>query len=225
MKVSFFRFPVRALVFGSLLVGTTQCSVSERVKEKPSEKASISASSSEDEAREDQAYGLMQYRLNFMDEARLGGQDILFVRQASDLTSPQQAKLQAALQSGSLPLRLRMRVYARNASKETIRLQQFDYQLVLDGRELLAGRTADSTEVEPSSIITVPIAVDFNVTPSLLHGSTPAAFAAGLTDFTGSARRLTMRVRPVYISTTGRITQSDDYQDISLVTAKRTAKQ
>ena len=221
MKISSLLLSVRVLAFGTLLIVTNACSVSEQVKESPSGKAASS------EARENQAYELVQYRLNFMDEARLGGQDILFVRQSTDLTSAQQAKLQTALQAGTLPLRLRlrMRVYARNASKENIKLQKLDYQLLLDGRELAAGSTGANIELESSAIETLPVAVDLNVPADRVAGSTPAAFAVNLADFTGTTRRLIMRIRPTYMGAGGRISQPTNFQSIELVTAKRTAKQ
>ena len=225
METSSVLITARVLVLGALLVGTSQCSVSEQVKDAPSTPGANSGrppvQSPKDIERENKSYEQVLYRLNFMDEARLGGQDILFVRQASDLTSPQQAKLQTALQSGVLPLKMLMRVYARNSSKENIQLKQLDYQLLLDGKEWLSGRTGAAVEIEPSTIVTLPIEVDMNVTPAILKGSTPAAFVAGLTDFTGANRRLTMVIRPSYESTAGRITQPEDYKPIELITAKR----
>ena len=207
------------------LLFLTSCSVSEKVNDSPSQKSMSMAPPAESPKvleRENKSYDLVQYRLNFMDEARLGGQDILFVQQAADLTSPQQTKLQAALQSGALPLRLRMRLYARNASKEPIQLKQLDYQLLLDGKEWVSGRTGTATEMEASSIVTLPVDIDLNVTPSLLKGSTPAAFAAGLTDFTGPNRRLNMVIRPSYESASGRVSQPmDDFTAVELVTKKR----
>lgn len=224
MHSYFFSRPAGIFALGLLLAFTTQCSVSEQVKDAPSTRSTSIGRPVESPTtvlRENKAYDQVQYRLNFVDEARLGGQDILFARQAADLTSPQQAKLQAALQSGSLPLRLRMRVYARNPSPENIQLQQVDYLLKLDGKEWVSGRTGDATELEGGSIITLPVAVDLNVTPSLLHGSTPAAFAAGLADFGGSARRLQMLIRPIYESSTGRTYRAEDFVPIELVTTKR----
>lgn len=216
MKSTSYLFPARVLALGALLATTTQCSVSEQVKESPSSKSATA------EERENQAYSQIQYRLNFMDEARLGGQDILFVRQASDLTPPQQAKLQTALQAKNLPLKLRMRIFARNPSPVALQLKQLDYQVLLDGRELTSGVTGANTELESSAIITLPVAVDLNVPADRLSGSTPAAFATNLADFGGSARRLTMRIRPVYTSVSGRVAQPTDFQPIELVTAKRT---
>ncbi|GAC1597674.1 MAG: hypothetical protein NVS3B25_22910 [Hymenobacter sp.] len=122
----------------ALLAGPTACSVSEQVNDSPGGKSGLSA----DQLKEAKAYELMEYRLNFVDEARLAGQDILFVRQPTDLTAPQQAKLQTALQAGNLPLRLRLRIFARNPSKENLQLKQLDYQVLLDGRELTTGSTA-----------------------------------------------------------------------------------
>jgi hypothetical protein len=225
MKLLTPLFPVRFLALGAFLLATASCSVSEQVKDAPSTGTANTgrppAQSPKEIERENKSYEQVLYRLNFVDEARLGGQDILFVRQASDLTSPQQAKLQAALQSGALPLKMRMRVYARNSSKENIQLKQLDYQLLLDGKEWLSGRTGAAVDIEPSSIVTLPVNVDMNLTPAMLKGSTPAAFAAGLADFTGTNRRLTMVIRPSYESTTGRVTKNDDYQPIELITAKR----
>lgn len=209
--------PARILALSTLLFAINACSVSDQVKESPSSKTGSNSL----EQRENQAYGQVQYRLNFMDEARLGGQDILFVRQAADLTSPQQAKLQTALQAGNLPLRLRMRVYARNPSPLSLQLKQLDYQLLLDGKELTSGSTGSNTELESSAIVTLPVAVDLNVPADRTKGSTPAAFATNLADFTGSGRRITLRIRPAYVSASGRVSQSSEFTPIELVTAKR----
>jgi hypothetical protein len=215
MKFSSLLRPTRVLTFGALLLTATACSVSEQVKDKPTGKNASA------EALENEAYTLMQYRLNFMDEAKLGGQDILFVRQASDLTSPQQAQLQTALKKGILPLHLKMRVYARNPSPTTVQLKQLDYKLLLDGKELTTGTTGLNTQLESSAIETLPVNVDINVKPTQLNGSTPAAFAAGFTDFTAANRRLTMQIRPMYVGASGRQVPPTDFETVELVTAKK----
>ncbi|GAB3571924.1 hypothetical protein [Hymenobacter daeguensis] len=215
MKVSSLLLPARALALGTLLVAANACSVSEQVKDKPTGK-NVSV-----EAMENEAYTLMQYRLNFVDEAKLGGQDILFVRQAADIASPQQEQLQAALKKGMLPLQLRMRVYARNPSVTSVQLKQLDYKLLLDGKELTSGVTGINTELEASAIETLPIAVNMNVKPAQLAGSTPAAFAAGLTDFTAANRRLTVQIRPLYVGANGRQAPASAFETVQLVTAKK----
>ena len=218
MKVPASPFSARLLALGALFFCVASCSVSEQVKDSPSGK------SAPNEARENQAYDQILYRLNFMDEARLAGQDILFVRQAQDLTSPQQTKMQAALQAGTLLLKLRLRLYARNSSKDDVQLKQLDYQVLLDGKALAAGITGANTTLESSAIITLPVAVDLNVPAERTAGSTPAAFAAGLADFTGSGRRLTMRIRPTYVSASGRESQPSDFMPVELVTNKTTTR-
>ena len=215
MKFSSLLSPVRALALGSLLIAAASCSVSEQVKDKPSGKNASA------EALENEAYTLMQYRLNFVDEAKLGGQDILFVRQASDITSPDQAKLQTALTSGNLPLHLKMRVYARNPSVTSVQLKQLDYKLLLDGKELTAGTTGANTQLEASAIETLPINIDLNVKPDQLNGSTPAAFAAGFTDFTAANRRLVVQLRPQYVGASGRQVPGIDFTPAELVTKKK----
>ena len=208
-------FPARALALGALLIAADSCSVSEQVKDKPTGK-NVSA-----EALENEAYTLMQYRLNFVDEAKLGGQDILFVRQASDVTSGQQAQLQTALTKGNLPLQLKMRVYARNPSVTSVQLKQLDYKLLLDGKELTTGTTGVNTQLEASAIETLPINIDLNVKAEQLNGSTPAAFAAGFTDFTAANRRLTVQIRPMYVGASGRQVPASAFEPIQLVTAKK----
>ena len=215
MKFSSRLSPTRTLVLGSLLIAATSCSVSEQVKDKPSGKK-VSA-----EAMENEAYSLIQYRLNFIDGATLGGQDILFVRQASDIASPQQAQLQAALQKGNLPLHLTMRVYASNPSVTSVRLKQLDYKLLLDGKELTAGITGVDNQLEARAIETLHIAVDINVKAAQLNGSTPAAFAAGFTDFTAANRRLTVQIRPMYIGASGRQVPASAFETVQLVTVKK----
>ena len=215
MKVSSLLSPARALALGSLLIAAASCSVSEQVKDKPSGKRASA------EALENESYTLMQYRLNFVDEAKLGGQDILFVRQASDIASAQQAQLQADLKKGNLPLHLKMRVYARNPSATNVQLKQLDYKLLLDGKELTAGTTGVGTQLEASAIETLPLNVDINVKPVQLKGSTPAAFAAGFTDFTAANRRLTVQIRPMYVGATGRQVPASDFESVQLVTVKK----
>ncbi|HEX8329517.1 MAG TPA: hypothetical protein VF629_18410 [Hymenobacter sp.] len=207
---------MRTLTFGTLLLAAaSSCSVSEQVKDKPTGK-NVSA-----EALENEAYTLMQYRLNFVDEAKLGGQDILFVRQASDIASAQQAQLQTALKKGNLPLQLKMRVYARNASPTNVQLKQLDYKILLDGKELTAGTTGLNAQLEASAIETLPIDVTMNVKPAQLAGSTPAAFAAGFTDFTAANRRLTVQIRPMYVGASGRQVPATAFETVQLVTAKK----
>ncbi|MGY3090407.1 hypothetical protein ACVWYF_003462 [Hymenobacter sp. UYAg731] len=215
MKISSRLFPTRVLALGTLLIAAASCSVSEQVKDKPTGK-NVSA-----EALENEAYTLMQYRLNFVDEAKLGGQDILFVRQAADIASAQQAQLQTALAAGNLPLHLKMRVYARNPSATNVQLKQLDYKLLLDGKELTTGTTGANTQLEASAIETLPINIDMNVKPTQLNGSTPAAFAAGFTDFTAANRRLTVQIRPMYLGASGRQVPASDFETVQLVTAKK----
>ncbi|MDO7852547.1 hypothetical protein [Hymenobacter convexus] len=205
----------RALALGSLLLAAASCSVSEQVKDKPTGK-NVSA-----EALENEAYTLMQYRLNFVDEAKLGGQDILFVRQAADIASLQQEQLQAALKKGNLPLHLKMRVYAKNPSTTSVQLKQLDYKVLLDGKELTTGTTGLNTQLEASAIETLPITVDMNVKPAQLAGSTPAAFAAGFTDFTAANRRLTVQIRPMYVGASGRQVPASNFEPVQLVTVKK----
>ena len=216
MKISSLLLLTRFFTLGTLLIAANACSVSEQVKDKPTGK-NISA-----EALENEAYTLMQYRLNFVDEAKLGGQDILFVRQASDVSSAQQAQLQTALAAGNLPLHLKMRVYARNPSVTSVQLKQLDYKLLLDGKELTAGSTGVNTQLEASAIETLPINIDMNVKADQLGNSTPAAFAAGFTDFTAANHRLMVQIRPLYVGANGRQVPAANFMPAELVTAKRT---
>lgn len=206
--------PVRALALATLLLACTQCSVSEQVKESPSGKNMTA------EALETQAYGQVQYRLNSVDEASLGGQNIVAVRQATDLPAPQQAQLQTALQSGSLPLHLKLRVFARNPSPANLQLRQLDYQLLLDGQELAAGTAARDMTLEASSIQTIPLAVDVALPADKLGAGAPA-FAAGLTDLARPDRRLTLRMRPQYVSASGRAVPPTAFEPVEMVAARR----
>ena len=220
MKTHCQLFTARRLALGILLLTTASCSVSEQVKERPSSRSSATSGLTE-EQRENTAYEQVQFRLNFVDEARLGGQDIMFARTATDLTPAQQTQLQTAAKSGNLPLRLRMRFYARNPGPDSVRLQRLDYQLMLDNRELATGSTGANLLLQGSAIETLPLLVETNAQPRLA-GTTPAAFAAGLADFTSSARRLSVRIRPTFVSAAGRTFQpTPGFMPASLVTVKR----
>jgi hypothetical protein len=217
----------RTLALGLLLLATTQCGMRETISERPggtrTTEASRPAVSPRVERKETRASERIGFGMNLVDDARLADVDIRAIRQAADLSADQQAKLQAAQQSSVVPLRLSLRVYARNPTNAAYKVSMVAYEVRIDDQAVASGTTGTSMVLDPHSIVTLPIVVAANVAPALT-GTTAAAFASGLTDLSGTPPRLTLRVLPTFISPEGHLSQPAEFVVVPIVGPKSPQK-
>ena len=176
------------LVLGSAGLAVSSCGISEQVQQA-------------------KAFKGVDVRLAGVEQATLASVDLTRVRQPSDLTTVQKAALLAGYASRSLPLRLRLNLEFRNPNDETAALNEFDYIALIDGREVAKGRTTQRIEVPANGgVTTAPVEVNSNLRDALNDQTEEslADFVLGLADYDRQPVRLTLRLRPTFITNSGR---------------------
>jgi hypothetical protein len=204
-----------------LLASASQCTMREQISENPSSAAAASARRSapvaRSERKEDRSAERMEFGVNRVDAARLAGVDIQNVQRATDLKPNQLTLLQNAVNKGTIPLRLSLRVYGRNPTPGVLKLSMLAYEVRIDDLPVATGTTGANTVLEPRSIVTLPLDITANVLPAL-RGTSAAAYAAGLADMSGARPRVTVRVLPTFVNQAGRMYQPEEFVAVPVVT-------
>lgn len=170
------------------LTGFSSCGISEQVQQA-------------------KAFKGVDVRLVGVEQATLAGIDVTQVRQPSDLTTVQKAALLAGYASRNLPLRMRVNLEFRNPNDEMAALNELDYIALLDGKQVATGRTTQRIEVAPNGgVTTAPVTLESNLRDAIgdQTDESLANFALGLADGNRQPVRLTLRLKPTFITNSGR---------------------
>jgi hypothetical protein len=146
-------------------------------------------------------------RLASIEQATVAGVDVLRIRKASDLSILDQARLATSYASGNMPLRMRVNLEVRNPNDETAALNELDYIALIDGKQIATGHTTERIEVAPNGgLATVPVTLESNLHEALgkQSGGSLTDFVLGLASQDQQSMRLTLRLRPTFITSNGR---------------------
>jgi hypothetical protein len=161
----------------------------------------------QEQVQQAKAFKNVDVRLASVDQATVGGVNVLNLRQAGDLGTAERALLVAAATAGNLPLRMRVNLEFRNPNSETAALNEFDYIALIDGKEVAKGHTNQRIEVPANgSLVTAPILVESDLRKTLgeQSGESLANFALGLTDRDREPLRFTLKLKPTFITNSGK---------------------
>ncbi|QNE39904.1 hypothetical protein F1C16_10210 [Hymenobacter sp. NBH84] len=192
------RFPLAVLSL-LLLLNFTGCGISEQVQQA-------------------KAFENAQIRLASVQQATVAGIDIMQIRQLSDLSTVDKARLAAAYAAGNLPLRMLVNLEIRNPNAEMAALNELDYIALIDGKQVAKGRSTQRIEVAPNGGTTLaPITVESNLREALREesGEALADLVLGFADRDRQPVRLTMRVRPTFVTNNGRRITPAGYINLS----------
>ncbi|RZK28643.1 MAG: hypothetical protein EOO63_10785, partial [Hymenobacter sp.] len=186
MSFSFFstlRLAVPALAGVLVIASLSQCGIHEQVQQA-------------------KAFKNVDVRLASVDQATVGGVNVLNLRQAGDLGTAERVLLVAAATAGNLPLRMRVNLEFRNPNSETAALNEFDYIALIDDKEVAKGHTNQRIEVPANGgLVTAPVEIqsDLNKVLGKQSGESLANFALGLTDRDRQPLRFTLKLKPTFI--------------------------
>ena len=167
-------------------------------------------------------YAKTTFSLAGLDEAQLGGINVL-TPAAGPVLAPAQADQLAAAASGStdVPLRLRLRLDARNPNREKVLLNELEYQVLVDNREVARGTTDDVLELPGRNTLSIPLTVTANVHDVLGGGMKPERLASAFGTWNRQPARLSVRVRPTFQNATGRAFRTTGFEPVqALVSLK-----
>lgn len=180
------RFPL--LAFGLALgLSFASCGISEQVQQA-------------------KAFKDTQIRLASVEQVTVAGIDVMQIRRPGDLGTVDKARLVSAYATGNLPLRMRVNLEIRNPNNETAALNELDYIALIDGKQVATGRSTERIEVAPNGTTLAPITLESNLREAVgeQSGEALADLVLGLADRNREPVRLTMRVRPTFITNSGR---------------------
>jgi hypothetical protein len=179
--------------------------------------ASLSQCGIQEQVQQAKAFKNVDVRLASVDQATVGGINVLNLRQATDLGTAERALLVAAATAGNLPLRMRVNLEFRNPNSETAALNEFDYIALIDGKEVAKGHTNQRIEVPANGgLTTAPIQVEGNLRQVLgeKSGESLADFALGLTDRDRQPLRFTLKLKPTFITSSGKRISPPGYSTV-----------
>ena len=221
-------FPVnysRILALSTLLLAAAGCSVSEQRQEGgkfPVTGAGPAAPTQRQQFKAVRTFAKTTFQLAAIDEAKLAGLDMPASGAASPLSAGQLNQLKAAADgTGNVPLHLRLRLEAHNPNRDKVLLNQLEYLVLVDGREVASGSTDNVLEIGPRSTLTIPLTLDADVREALSAGLSPEALASGLSTWNRLPARLRVRVRPTFQNAAGRAFRTTDYEPIEASVAGR----
>lgn len=212
-----------ALLGTCLVAALAGCSVGEQkqdVVKYPSTEAP--APSLRQQTKAVRTYAKTTFRLAGLDEAQLGGFQVSTHDANAVLTPAQVAQLaDAARGSAEVPLRLRLRLEARNPNRENMLLNELEYQVMVDNREVARGTTDNVLEVKGRNTLSIPLTVTANVHDALGAGLKPERLASAINTWNRQPARLSVRVRPTFQNSAGRAFRTTDFEPIqALLTVK-----
>jgi len=179
--------------------------------------ASLSQCGISEQVQQAKAFKNVDVRLASVDQATVGGVNVLNLRQAGDLGTAERALLVAAATAGNLPLRMRVNLEFRNPNTETAALNEFDYIALIDGKEVAKGHSNQRIEVPANGgLVTAPIEVNSDLRKALGQqtGESLANFALGLTDPDRQPLRFTLKLKPTFITSSGKRISPPGYSKV-----------
>ncbi|WP_310395251.1 LEA type 2 family protein [Hymenobacter sp.] len=189
----------RLTVFGLVAVlGLSQCSVNEQ-------------------AQQARALRSVDIRLLAVEQANVAGVDVTQVRESADLSAAQQAVIGAVYATGKLPLLMRVNLEMRNPNDEDVALSEMEYIALLDGKQIATGRTTDRTEVRGNGGTKLALIILESNLRSTLGAQTEVGLltlVSGLADRDRQPMRLTLRLKPTFVTTSGRRIPPGGYANV-----------
>ena len=212
----------RARLLGAALAAAilASCSVSDQTQDSSkfpatdALKPAAPAPSLRQQKKAVHAYAKTTFSLAGLDEAQLGGINVSTREAGMGLSPAQVAQLAAASGSADVPLRLQLRLEARNPNRQKMLLNELEYQVLVDNREVARGTTADVLEVPGRNTLSIPLTVTTNVRDVLGAGMKPERLASAISTWNRQPARLIVRVRPTFQNATGRAFRTTGFEPI-----------
>jgi len=179
--------------------------------------ASLSQCGIQEQVQQAKAFKNVDVRLASVDQATVGGVNVLNLRQAGDLGTAERALLAAAATAGNLPLRMRVNLEFRNPNNETAALNEFDYIALIDDKEVAKGHTNQRIEVPANGgVAMAPVLIESDLRKMMgeQSGESLANFALGLTDRDREPLRFTLKLKPTFITSSGKRISPPGYSKV-----------
>lgn len=118
---------------------------------------SVSSCSLLEQSQEYERFIQCDFSLHSVEIIEVGGVDMSAIERPADIGMLQVMSLTQQLMSGSLPAKMEIKLNAKNSNNEKASIMGLDWQLMLEGNELLNGEIDRYVEVSPQSATVFPV--------------------------------------------------------------------
>jgi len=158
-----------------------------------------------EQASELQTFSKCEFRLKSVQNIRLAGINVQQIKQVSDLTLMEMAKLTTAFAARDMPLKLSLNVEVKNPNQSKAALNELAWILFIDDIEMTRGNLAKRVEI-PShgGLAVLPIGIEVDLFEVLSGESADAVinFALNLAGAGNTPSRIMLKAKPtLYIGT------------------------
>lgn len=138
------------------------------------------------------------FRLESVRNLKLGGVNFQDKQSVSDISFAELAKIASAIAGGSLPMNFDLNVLARNPNPALAAMNRLDWILMIDDIEMTKGVLTERIEIQPNSVTTFPVAINFDLMKVLSGKSSEAVinFALNLAGSGGKPTRVKLKAKP-----------------------------
>ncbi len=150
--------------------------------------------------RELSAFSKCEFRLASVNNTTLAGVNVQNVRSLSDLSLMQAGRITSAYASGSMPLNLVVNLDVRNPNPTTAALNQVEWILQIEGKDVVDGIINERVAISPDGgITTLPIRISADLRKIMDRNSAEENLNMGL-GLAGAnnqpSPKLTLRIKP-----------------------------
>jgi LEA14-like dessication related protein len=150
--------------------------------------------------RELSAFSKCEFRLASVNNTTLAGVNVQNVRSLSDLSLMQAGRITSAYASGSMPLNLVVNLDVRNPNPTTAALNQVEWILQIEGKDVVNGILNERVAISPDGgITTLPIRISADLRKIMDRNSAEENLNMGL-GLAGAnnqpSPKLTLRIKP-----------------------------
>jgi hypothetical protein len=172
-----------------------------------------------DQASQIKNFARCEFRLESVEQVKLGGVNIQGKNGISDLGVMDYAKITGAVASGSLPLTFNLNVRSKNPNPGAAAMNKMEWILFIDDIEMTRGILNDRIEIPAQGTLVFPVALQIDLMKALSGKSGDALLNFGF-NLSGSGSRpmrITLKAKPtIYVGNSlleypGYITVTHEY--------------
>jgi len=150
--------------------------------------------------------------------ARLAGIDLEQVRSYNDLTGSDLLRVGQAVSQNEMPLQFTLHVSAKNPeeNQRPARMVAFDWTLLLDERETIAGTFNETVRLPAGEVVDVPLRMELDLLNFFERSSRDLVeLALAIAGAEGASSRIQLRARPSVDTPIGPIRYPNDITIVS----------
>lgn len=142
-----------------------------------------------------------EFRLQTIKDLEVAGVKIQNIKKISDLSIKKAAKITSALADKTMPLTFTLNVEAKNPNSETAALNELEWILLIDDREIVNGKITERIEIPGNRVTVFPVNINADL-KKVFAGETKETLFKLIFNLVGEGdepTHITLKVKPTIV--------------------------